>query len=56
MMDFRSPGLFNSLAPVKEFLIEATNSLNLTDFNFSLLGGSIKINVKKVRVVRERFY
>ena len=56
MMDFRSPGLFNSLAPVKEFLIEATNSLNLTDFHFSLLGGSIKINVKKVRDLMERLY
>jgi hypothetical protein len=57
---FRFPSLFSTLGPVKDFLIDATSSLfsgqNLTDFNFSIpqkiLGGSIKINVKQVQIMR----
>ena len=60
---FRFPSLFNSLGPVKDFLIDATSSLfsgqNLTDFNFAIpqkmLGGSIKINVKQVQIKRLHF-
>lgn len=59
-----SSGLFNSLTPVKQFLVETTNSLlsgqNLTDFSFSIpqtmFGGSMKINVKKIKLGSFRMF